>query len=151
MNLQGVIKKILKEETNSLISLRRRLDHIDGLVAYGMHRPFSLTRPCDYKNYSDYQDAISYWISERMYYDYFSYLDDNGEEWRLIYENIFDYIDKKHSENMKQYFEDECGKTYKKETNESELTEKCWPGYTQKGMKTMFGKRYPNCVKRTKK
>jgi hypothetical protein len=32
-------------------------------------------------------------------------------------------------------------------TNETELTEKCWKGYTQKGMKTMFGKRYPNCVK----
>ena len=35
--------------------------------------------------------------------------------------------------------------------NTEELTEKCWPGYTQKGMKTMFGKRYPNCVKKTKK
>ena len=34
---------------------------------------------------------------------------------------------------------------------ESELTEKCWKGYTQKGMKTMFGKRYPNCVKNKKK
>jgi len=33
-------------------------------------------------------------------------------------------------------------------TNETELTEKCWKGYTQKGMKTMFGKRYPNCVKK---
>ena len=32
-------------------------------------------------------------------------------------------------------------------TNESEITEKCWKGYTQKGMKTMFGKKYPNCVK----
>lgn len=40
-----------------------------------------------------------------------------------------------------------CGKVNSKE----ELTEKCWPGYTQKGMKTMFGKRYPNCVKKTKK
>jgi len=38
----------------------------------------------------------------------------------------------------------------KGEQNESELTEKCWKGYTQKGMKTMFGKRYPNCVKKTK-
>jgi hypothetical protein len=27
------------------------------------------------------------------------------------------------------------------------LAEKCWPGYKKKGMKTMFGKRYPNCVK----
>lgn len=35
--------------------------------------------------------------------------------------------------------------------NKSDLQEKCWPGYTQKGMKTMFGKKYPNCVKKTKK
>ena len=39
-----------------------------------------------------------------------------------------------------------CGNVNSK----SELTEKCWAGYTQKGMKTMFGKRYPNCVKKTK-
>jgi hypothetical protein len=31
---------------------------------------------------------------------------------------------------------------------ENILTEKCWKGYTQKGMKTMFGKKYPNCVKK---
>jgi len=38
--------------------------------------------------------------------------------------------------------------TQKSEQTESELTERCWKGYTQKGMKTMFGKRYPNCVKK---
>jgi hypothetical protein len=37
------------------------------------------------------------------------------------------------------------------EMKEGELTERCWTGYTQKGMKTMFGKRYPNCVKIKKK
>jgi hypothetical protein len=31
------------------------------------------------------------------------------------------------------------------------LDEKCWPGYKKKGMKTMFGKRYPNCVKTEEK
>jgi hypothetical protein len=31
---------------------------------------------------------------------------------------------------------------------ETEITEACWKGYTQKGMKTMFGKKYPNCVKK---
>ena len=31
---------------------------------------------------------------------------------------------------------------------EETLDEKCWKGYTKKGMKTMFGKRYPNCVKK---
>ena len=39
----------------------------------------------------------------------------------------------------------------KEEMTEGEITERCWKGYTQKGMKTMFGKRYPNCVKKTKK
>ena len=33
-------------------------------------------------------------------------------------------------------------------TSEEKLDEKCWPGYEKKGMKTMFGKRYPNCVKK---
>jgi len=28
------------------------------------------------------------------------------------------------------------------------LNEKCWKGYVQKGFKKMFGKRYPNCVKK---
>tara|TARA_B100000963_G_scaffold100156_1_gene86603 strand:+ start:16521 stop:17069 length:549 start_codon:yes stop_codon:yes gene_type:complete len=31
------------------------------------------------------------------------------------------------------------------------LDEKCWKGYEKKGMKTMFGKRYPNCVKKKRK
>ena len=30
----------------------------------------------------------------------------------------------------------------------SAFMEKCWKGYEKKGMKTMFGKRYPNCVKK---
>ena len=28
------------------------------------------------------------------------------------------------------------------------ITEKCWKGYEKKGMRTMFGKRVPNCVKK---
>ena len=31
-----------------------------------------------------------------------------------------------------------------------QFQEKCWAGYEKKGMKTMFGKRYPNCVKKKK-
>jgi len=36
----------------------------------------------------------------------------------------------------------------KKSMKEENLDEKCWKGYEKKGMKTMFGKRYPNCVKK---
>ena len=44
----------------------------------------------------------------------------------------------------------EQSKNKTQEMKEGELTERCWAGYTQKGMKTMFGKRYPNCVKKKK-
>jgi hypothetical protein len=53
----------------------------------------------------------------------------------------FEYIETKKEQSKKKT----------QEMKEGELTEKCWAGYTQKGMKTMFGKRYPNCVKKTKK
>jgi hypothetical protein len=49
----------------------------------------------------------------------------------------FEYIESKKEESKKKT----------QEMKEGELTERCWKGYTQKGMKTMFGKRYPNCVK----
>ena len=45
-------------------------------------------------------------------------------------------------------FTDKIGEHY---SWRQELDEKCWPGYEKKGMKTMFGKRYPNCVKKSKK
>lgn len=43
-----------------------------------------------------------------------------------------------------------CGHENKPLKKEGEIMERCWKGYTQKGMKTMFGKRYPNCVKSKK-
>jgi hypothetical protein len=52
----------------------------------------------------------------------------------------FDYIETKKEQSKKKT----------EEMKEGELNERCWKGYTQKGMKTMFGKRYPNCVKKTK-
>ena len=36
----------------------------------------------------------------------------------------------------------------KKMKEETQVDEACWKGYEKKGMKTMFGKRYPNCVKK---
>jgi hypothetical protein len=36
----------------------------------------------------------------------------------------------------------------KRKMKEETFDEACWTGYEKKGMKTMFGKRYPNCVKK---
>ena len=60
--------------------------------------------------------------------------------------------DEKHLERLMKIYNKMGGRKIK-ENNESFnwLYEKCWKGYEKKGMKTMFGKRYPNCVKKKKK
>jgi len=75
---------------------------------------------------------------------------------RAAYQNAKDPETKKRLKRGLDYIENEKEKSKQKtiqlqrqEQNEGELTEKCWSGYEKKGMKTMFGKRYPNCVKKT--
>ena len=45
----------------------------------------------------------------------------------------------------------EMHKSQAKRLRKSGVSEDCWDGYEKKGMKTMFGKRYPNCVKKKAK
>jgi len=75
---------------------------------------------------------------------------------RAAYQNAKDPETKQRLKRAFDYIEGEKERSKEKtiklqNQNESELTERCWKGYTQKGMKTMFGKQYPNCVKKTKK
>ena len=57
--------------------------------------------------------------------------------------------DEDHLERLMKVYNDMGGRKIK-ENNESLnwLYEKCWKGYEKKGMKKMFGKMYPNCVKK---
>ena len=71
---------------------------------------------------------------------------------RVALERAKDPEVKKRLRTAFEYIESkkEQSKNKTQEMKEGELTERCWAGYTQKGMKTMFGKRYPNCVKKKK-
>ena len=71
---------------------------------------------------------------------------------RVALERTKDPEVKKRLRTAFEYIEQrkEQSKRKTEEMKEGELTEKCWKGYTQKGMKTMFGKQYPNCVKKKK-
>jgi hypothetical protein len=58
---------------------------------------------------------------------------------------------KKHNESIEMEMTcEDCGmcQTHGDHTRDT-LDEACWKGYHKKGMKTMFGKKYPNCVKNT--
>jgi hypothetical protein len=71
---------------------------------------------------------------------------------RVALERVKDPEVKKRLKTAFEYIESKKEESKKKtqEMKEGELTEKCWKGYIKKGMKTMFGKQYPNCVKKTK-
>ncbi len=101
--------------------------------------------------YADFviDEAIDKLISE---------IDDNMDN-EDYYPNVMDYFRSLCRDMFGEYlmdiyrttcFEETDNSNTKQEQTESEITERCWKGYTQKGMKTMFGKRYPNCVKKTK-
>ncbi len=131
------------EKNNDLpIQVRRRAGLIDRLI--------DLILPnIDMKFYcgGDVDDFIEKVISEVRWLKF-------EEEFGIQLINLKEikkYIIEHKSEYLSRYFEKKCNNKLQKEIKEEELTEKCWPGYTQKGMKTMFGKRYPNCVKKTKK
>jgi hypothetical protein len=74
-----------------------------------------------------------------------SNIGDEGNSWGYNF-SIIKQIPK---ENIDKVFSNK-GKQEEMKEVEQELVERCWKGYTQKGMKTMFGKRYPNCVKKKK-
>ena len=70
------------------------------------------------------------------------FFDDSGKNVEAVQNLADEYPDIRIKARRVKYAED---------LNEEILTEKCWPGYEKKGMKKMFGKMYPNCVKKSKK
>ena len=149
MNLKKSIRRILREETRPF-KIMRRTHLIDREITRLLDRVYFDKRICGRCNNADmFVRVVTESVVENLYFNTFYMIDDLSTEWEKMVDFIYDFIKDRHGKNLIDYFNNTCNERV--ETNESELTEKCWSGYTQKGMKTMFGKRYPNCVKKTKK
>ena len=142
MNLQEHIRRILKEETYFKVSNDDYSDLIkDAVLSYVDFDicALSISQLDGYKN----QYIVILIVEKQLKSSYREELQDFLNKYiplEYIYVSISDGHD---CRNYKK------GRS-QQEMKEGELTEKCWKGYTQKGMKTMFGKRYPNCVKKKK-
>jgi hypothetical protein len=146
--MRDLIRKILHEETRkNLTPMIRRL--IDGVIIRqyekeicdvdidviesGEYKVYLITVTFDIEPFQVMANAFGgSSVQEDIMNDIFMLLDSN-----------FDI-----QPSLKRKYVRGCKDSQKQEQMEGELTEKCWKGYTQKGMKTMFGKRYPNCVKK---
>ena len=159
MNLREQIRRVLNtEETKKLVTkIRRRIPDLDDVVR----------RTTDWAmvHYDYVLNEVSeeWFVDTVMYNLYIDTISPIFEEWDEHHDDPFINISDRGRDNLldfltQHYFDvisERFNKRYKddspnEEIQEAELTEKCWKGYTQKGMKTMFGKRYPNCVKKTK-
>ena len=149
MSLKETIKRVLREERAPMKVLRRthEIDREFKRLMSAVYRPNSI---CRYDDGSGLFTAVTESMVENLYYNTFREMDDTSDEWEKIVDFIYNYTWEKYGKELLTYYNDNCNSN-KMETTESELTERCWAGYTQKGMKTMFGKRYPNCVKKKKK
>jgi hypothetical protein len=143
---------IFLKESVIPISIRRRANKeilkkyiTDGEIYYP-------TLCDDFEDAYDYADAVIDYAIDEIIKEVEENIYDED-----YYSDVMDYLRKicrdEFGENLIDIYKRTCTdeELDEQEQNESEITERCWKGYTQKGMKTMFGKRYPNCVKIKKK
>jgi hypothetical protein len=158
MNLQENIHRIKEmmgiSESTIPNSIKRRANR-ETLKEYIFKAEIEYPTLCDdFEDEYEYADAVIDYAVDKLLDD----VDDNIFEQDYI-SDVMDYLRSMSRIFFGQYLIDIYKTTcseymsdsdMKEEQNESEITERCWKGYTQKGMKTMFGKRYPNCVKKKK-
>jgi hypothetical protein len=146
MNLREHIKKVLKEETQVPPQVLRRKHLIDEMFEDMRSRYKRLF--CDYRNPNILLSVLYERTLSDLYHAWF-YETVSDDDWDVASKYIQKYLIDKYEKETIDLWETRCKN--KSSLSEEELTEKCWKGYTQKGMKTMFGKRYPNCVKKKSK
>ena len=142
MNLQEHIRKVLKEETYYKISDDKYSKLIKNAILNYVDFHICGLFISQLESFED-QYLVILIVEEQLKSSYREELQEylnNYIPLKSLYVSISDGQD---CQNYKK-------ERSQQEMKEGELTERCWKGYTQKGMKTMFGKRYPNCVKKKK-
>ena len=158
MNLQENIlriKEVMGINESTIPSTIKRRANKETFKEYIFKAELEYPTLCDdFENEYEYADAVIDYAIDKLLDD----VDDDIFDKDYI-SDVLDYLRSMCKILFGQYLIDVYKTTcseymsnpvMRQEQNESEITERCWKGYTQKGMKTMFGKRYPNCVKKKK-
>jgi len=140
--MRDLIRKILKEETNKNFTnlIQRLMDR--NIVSKYPDDVCKIEVEGNTKNaqYPRYWVSVIFKVSDNHLTDRDLAKNIMDDVWTTI--NRYFEI----SPSMRSAFVRNCEEDTT-DLFEGEITERCWKGYTQKGMKTMFGKRYQNCVK----
>ena len=135
--------RVITEIQNNL-SLRRRFSqNLDDLEVRKTIRVVMNNKYLeDYVHYDSFVDDVVSDVTD-YFFDENNIMVGDGNNYPL-HREFYDYLKDEYESMIVKYYRNNTEDELYENT---ELTERCWKGYTQKGMKTMFGKRYPNCVK----
>jgi hypothetical protein len=108
MKLQETIKRILNEETQLQTRLRRRIHLIDDEVEFRLLLNYTPKNICRFENDEELLEVIIESSIEAMYFTYFSGIDDSSKEWSDMYYQMYNYINNKYGEKIKEYYQTNC-------------------------------------------
>ena len=83
------------------------INKFDEYLVYSVNNFYGY--PCEYNDEYQFIEVVKYAIIERMYYDYFGDLDDNGKEWKKMFEVMEDHIIGNWGEKLFEYYHIRCG------------------------------------------
>jgi hypothetical protein len=107
MKLLETIKSILKEESEIPISLRRRMSYIDEYFRDST-QDWGLNL-CDFNSGQQLMDKLIFDTIEKMYYIFYTDIDDTSTEWFNIAEHIEKYLIKKYMNDVEKSYHINCG------------------------------------------
>ena len=141
MRLQESIRIILREETNISLFIRRRVteDKLEEGFNDGLKYGEEFFQKYPLLKMKEYRELVMNVVMDHIHGEL-----SNWGTRDFPYGDVRNYLTDRFIDRIRENYEELENNS---KDNKEELTERCWKGYTQKGMKTMFGKRYPNCVK----
>jgi hypothetical protein len=111
MNLKRIIKKILREEIEIPITLRRRLRNLDDELDIVLGTFSDRISMCDFKDENKFLEYIIETAIENTYWTYFGNIDVNSELWTQLYRGMLIYYESRFGEKIKYKYIDGCVKS----------------------------------------
>jgi len=110
-SLQESIRRILKEETDFTLRVRRIISELDSLLLQKMKDAYKPETICRfYKSSQELFEHIAHSVISDIYYTHFDdYVDDLSEEWEKMYYFMFEYLHHKYGNEIDQYYHINCG------------------------------------------
>lgn len=105
--MKNLIKQILREET-SLITLRRRLTHLDDEVQLAIST-FNMLNNTVCIGVQPFISMIRDIVIDSMYYTYFANLNETSKEWEELVELIDEYLETHYTPKLTEYYHSKCG------------------------------------------